>query len=477
MTLGAPTQFIERILMLTSTHTKLLVLLTLAFQLAGCADKGGGETPTRPGNGKSQCTSDGASIQANVFAASCNGAGCHGSESPAVGLDLVTVSLDQLKGTSSALCSGWSLIVPGSPEQSFLYQKLASDTPACGERMPLGAQLPQGDLQCVADWIRGMGAGGGCETCGGAECVALASDALHCGSCDNACPTGVACENGTCSCSPGTMACAGACVDTSGDEANCGDCGIQCSTGSECVAGQCSCPETLDSCGATCADLQSDALHCGDCGTACASGQVCLLGQCADGCGELQQCGTSCVDTQTSLLNCGACDAACPGGLSCQAGKCVCPGEATLCDTSCVDTQSDPRNCGDCGKACGAGEACVGGACQCEASVSVSFKADIAPVLDSACTSAGCHTGARPKEGLSLEVSAAYADLVGVTASQCGGKRKLVVPGSPSSSYLMQKLLNVDVCSGTQMPKAGQSLPAAQLDAISSWICAGAPNN
>jgi hypothetical protein len=67
--------------------------------------------------------------------------------------------------------------------------------------------------------------------------------------------------------------------------------------------------------------------------------------------------------------------------------------------------------------------------------------------------------------------------LVDVTASQCGGKRKLVVPGSPSSSYLMQKLLDVDVCTGTQMPKAGQSLPAAQLDAISSWICAGAPNN
>ena len=43
-----------------------------------------------------------------------------------------------------------------------------------------------------------------------------------------------------------------------------------------------------------------------------------------------------------------------------------------------------------------------------------------------------------------------------VSTSQCGGSRKLVVPASPS--YLLQKLLNVGVCTGTQMPKAGQTL-------------------
>jgi hypothetical protein len=41
----------------------------------------------------------------------------------------------------------------------------------------------------------------------------------------------------------------------------------------------------------------------------------------------------------------------------------------------------------------------------------------------------------------------------------------------------MQKLLNIDTCTGSQMPKAGQSLPKADLEAISSWICSGAPNN
>jgi hypothetical protein len=155
----------------------------------------------------------------------------------------------------------------------------------------------------------------------------------------------------------------------------------------------------------------------------------------------------------------------------------ACRDGGALCGSSCVDTASDHANCGGCAQACGAGEACVAGSCQCAASGAVSFKADVAPILDQACTSAGCHTGARPKEALGLAPNEAYAELVNVAASQCGGERKLVVPGSPSTSYLMQKLLDIDVCTGSQMPKAGRSLPKAGLDAICGWICSGAPNN
>jgi hypothetical protein len=101
----------------------------------------------------------------------------------------------------------------------------------------------------------------------------------------------------------------------------------------------------------------------------------------------------------------------------------------------------------------------------------------VAPILDAGCTANGCHIGARPKEELNLDIAKAYAELVDVATSQCGGKRKLVVPGSPSTSYLMQKLLNVDICSGTQMPKANTTIPAEDIATISSWICSGAPNN
>jgi hypothetical protein len=380
-------------------------------------------------------------------------------------------------GKSSALCSGWSLIVPGSPEKSFLYQKLTASMPPCGDAMPLGSHLPAASAQCIADWIQGMATASGCEKCGGSECVALAADPLNCGACGNACPTGVACDNGACTCAGGTQACGGACVDTSTDAKNCGQCGNACAAGSSCVGGKCACPAGLAACGSSCVDTQSDAANCGKCGNACGANQVCLMGQCSAGCGSLKQCGSSCVDTQTSLLNCGTCDTACAPGQACAGGKCACANGGELCSGSCVDTKSDAKNCGSCGNACGPAEACVAGACACSAGAAVSFKNDVAPILQSACTAAGCHSGVKPKENLSLEAAKSYAALVNVATSQCSGARKRVVPGSPGSSYLLQKLLGVNPCTGTQMPKAGQTLPQAQLDKISGWVCSGAPNN
>jgi hypothetical protein len=52
-----------------------------------------------------------------------------------------------------------------------------------------------------------------------------------------------------------------------------------------------------------------------------------------------------------------------------------------------------------------------------------------------------------------------------------------VLPGDPSRSYLMQKLMGVNLCFGTQMPKAGISLSREDLNVIGGWICAGAPND
>jgi hypothetical protein len=40
----------------------------------------------------------------------------------------------------------------------------------------------------------------------------------------------------------------------------------------------------------------------------------------------------------------------------------------------------------------------------------------------------------------------------------------------------MDKIQNVDLCFGTKMPKLSV-LPAPEVEIISSWICAGAPNN
>jgi len=84
--------------------------------------------------------------------------------------------------------------------------------------------------------------------------------------------------------------------------------------------------------------------------------------------------------------------------------------------------------------------------------------------------------GVKPAAGLSLVSSASYAELVNVASSSCTGQ-VLVAPSMVSKSYLMNKLTNVGICNGTQMPKTGQSLTKSELDAIGGWICEGAPKN
>ena len=55
--------------------------------------------------------------------------------------------------------------------------------------------------------------------------------------------------------------------------------------------------------------------------------------------------------------------------------------------------------------------------------------------------------------------------------------KMLVTPGDVSKSYLENKLTGIGMCSGSQMPKAGSSLPAADLAKIRAWICSGAKND
>jgi len=348
--------------------------------------------------------------------------------------------------------------------------------PACdGARMPNGSVLPDQYIQCVADWITSLGQNG-CEMCGGTACASLSSDAGNCGTCGNVCPQGTSCLNGACLCPSGQSACGSACVDETVDSQNCGACGNACPAGASCSGGQCQCAGSLMECGSGCFDVSSDSAHCGNCNTACTTSQVCLNGACASGCGALTQCGSSCVDLQTSVTDCGACNKACAAGLTCAGGTCGCATGLDLCGTSCTDLKSDESNCGACGLSCGPGATCSNGVCQCGAT-SISFQSDLQPIFTSSCTNAGCHSGMKPKEGMSLESGKAYDALVGVTASQCGGQLKRVKAGDVGQSYLMDKLLGVNVCTGTQMPKPGASLAAPDLAKISDWICQGAKRN
>jgi hypothetical protein len=110
----------------------------------------------------------------------------------------------------------------------------------------------------------------------------------------NACAVGIVNQNGgTCQftagpqpnpCAPGQSLCTSGCVDLQTDPANCGSCGDACSSG-VCQQGVCasSCAKGLTSCpavgGRVCVDLQDDQNNCGACGNACVATQ-CTNGAC-----------------------------------------------------------------------------------------------------------------------------------------------------------------------------------------------------
>jgi hypothetical protein len=114
-----------------------------------------------------------------------------------------------------------------------------------------------------------------------------------------------------------------------------------------------------------------------------------------------------------------------------------------------------------------------------EAGSTVSFARDLLPLFTGTCatTTFSCHGGNDRQAHLDLTSAHAYADLVGVAAYECADGRMRVSPRAPLGSYLLDKLNGADLCLGERMPQEGDAATPDQLQAITDWICAGAPNN
>ena len=91
----------------------------------------------------------------------------------------------------------------------------------------------------------------------------------------------------------------------------------------------------------------------------------------------------------------------------------------------------------------------------------VSFANDVMPIIQSRCVN--CHGGDRIEEGLLMRT---YAEIM------AGSENGLViVPGDIANSLL------VELITSKEMPKKGPKLTPPQIQIITDWVAAGAPNN
>ena len=78
-------------------------------------------------------------------------------------------------------------------------------------------------------------------------------------------------------------------------------------------------------------------------------------------------------------------------------------------------------------------------------------------------------------ETLDGSADAVYHALV--DAPSTGSLLRRVAPGAPEGSFLYMKLAEETPPSGARMPEAAAPLDACEIEAVKSWIAAGAARN
>jgi Ca2+-binding RTX toxin-like protein len=100
----------------------------------------------------------------------------------------------------------------------------------------------------------------------------------------------------------------------------------------------------------------------------------------------------------------------------------------------------------------------------------VDYSTQIQPIFSARCDQ--CHSGSGAPQGLQLDASNSYADLVNVASQEVPSLMR-VEPGDPDNSYLVQKVEGTAAVGG-RMPLGGSKLPDDEIDLIRQWISEGA---
>ena len=100
-------------------------------------------------------------------------------------------------------------------------------------------------------------------------------------------------------------------------------------------------------------------------------------------------------------------------------------------------------------------------------------------IFDKSCASSACHAAPANSFGLNLTYELSYENLVGRAPNNpaaAAAGMKLVDPGNPENSFLLTKLIGpTSLEQGQRMPFGGGVLHPGKIDAIRTWIEAGAP--
>jgi hypothetical protein len=109
-----------------------------------------------------ECEPNLPAIERGVFHRACSFENCHGDNGSGASLSFIEgTTAQQLIGVTAFTCPQFVRVVPGSPEQSFLWLKLLGVGAECGATMPWGFErLPDPILDCVRRWILELPAAG-----------------------------------------------------------------------------------------------------------------------------------------------------------------------------------------------------------------------------------------------------------------------------------------------------------------------------
>ncbi len=102
------------------------------------------------------------------------------------------------------------------------------------------------------------------------------------------------------------------------------------------------------------------------------------------------------------------------------------------------------------------------------------FGMDVQPIFTNRCALSSCHGDAKSAD-MQLSPGLAYSNIVNVRSSEDPSFMR-IMPGQPDSSYLVMKIEGRQKV-GVRMPAIDGPLSAKQIQAVRSWIEAGAKND